>query len=142
MKIKNDEIKPGIGISNIRLDMTKEELICFIGSEYEERIREDDSIIIIENAKFWIDNDGKLDQIGVGKGFKGKYKHVIGIGSTLNDVKEKVGNYIEVNDTYEMENEKGICFELEDVEQWNELTAPIEYIYVFRIREPNKENKG
>jgi len=40
---------------------------------------------------------------------------------------------VEVGDTYEMENEKGICFELEDVDDWEELAAPIEFIYVFRV---------
>jgi hypothetical protein len=32
-----------------------------------------------------------------------------------------------------MEQDKGICFELEDVDDWDELTAPIENIYVFRV---------
>lgn len=65
--------------------------------------------------------------------FRLKYKGIIGIGSALSDVKKIVGNYVQVYDTYEIENEKGICFELEDIDDWNPLIAPIEYIYVFRI---------
>lgn len=74
-----------------------------------------------------------MDQIGVGGDFKGKYKNIIGIGSTLSDVKKFIGDYINEYDTYELEVEKGICFELEDIDDWNELTAPINYIYVFRV---------
>lgn len=139
MKIEDGSIIPGIGIGNVMLGITKKQLIDIIGSDFKERFREDDSVIEIENAKFWIANDGKVDQIGVGKGFKGKYKDFIGIGSTLSDVKRCVGDYVIVYDTYEMNEEKGICFELEDVDEWAELTAPIEYIYVFRINS-NKQN--
>lgn len=132
MKMVDGDIIPAVGISNIKLNSTKEELISIIGDEYRERFRDKDSIIEIENAKFWISNDGRVDQIGVGGDFKGKYRGVIGIGSTLNDVKKFIGDYVNVYDTYEIELEKGICFELEDIEEWDELTAPIEYIYVFR----------
>lgn len=138
MKLKDGVIIPGIGIGNIMLDLTKQELIDIIGEDYGERVRENDSIIEIQNAKFWIDNDGKIDQIGVGKDFKGKYNDVIGIGSTLKDVKKYIGNYISVYDTYELESIKGICFELEDIDEWDELTAPIEYIYVFRVNIGNE----
>lgn len=55
------------------------------------------------------------------------------MGSTLTDVKNSVGNYVNVYDTYEMETDKGICFELEDIDDWDELKAPIEHIYVFRV---------
>lgn len=74
-----------------------------------------------------------MGQIGVRGGFKGKYKGKIGIGSTLKEVKEYIGDYKSVYSTYEMEQDKGICFELEDVDDWDELTAPIENIYVFRV---------
>jgi len=133
MIIKEGSIIPNVGIGSYLLDITKKELLDIIGNNYKETVRKRDSIISIENAKFWITEDGKIDQIGVTKGFHGTYKNVIGIGSTLTEVKEKIGNYVEVGDTYEMENEKGICFELEDVDDWEELTAPIEFIYVFRV---------
>ncbi len=132
MKIQDGDIIPAVGISNIKLNSTKEELLKVLKRDFKERFREEDSIIEIENAKFWIASDGKVDQIGVGGDFKGKYRDVIGLGSTLTDVKALVGNYVNVYDTYEMEMDKGICFELEDIDDWDELTAPIEFIYVFR----------
>ena len=56
------------------------------------------------------------------------YEGTIGLGSTLCDVKEKIGNYIQNHDTYELEDIKGICFELEDIEDWDQLKAPIDHI--------------
>lgn len=133
MRIKEGDIIPNVGIGNFLLNITKLELLDIIGSDYKENMRKRDTIISIQNAKFWIAEDGRVDQIGVGKGFQGTYKNFIGIGSTLADVKARIGNYVEAGDTYELENEKGICFELEDVDDWEELTAPIEFIYVFRV---------
>ena len=135
MKLIEGEVIAGQRIGSIGLNITKDELINIIGNDYKILVQETCIIIEIENARFWISSDGKVDQIGVGKGFEGKYKNVIGLGSTLNEVKKYVGNYINVYDTFEIENESGICFELGDVEEWeewNELKAPIEFIYVFR----------
>ncbi|XCP84987.1 hypothetical protein ABXS75_18480 [Roseburia hominis] len=136
MKIQDGPIIPGVRIGNIRLGIDKEELLRAAGEDYQEEFLEMGSIIKVENARFWIASDGKVDQIGVEGDFEGKYKGVIGLGSTLKDVKGLVGNYVEVYDTYEMEVDKGICFELEDVdewEEWDELRAPIDHIYVFRV---------
>lgn len=133
MKIEDGSIIPGVGIGNFKLNLTKQQLLEMIGGDFKERFRENDSVIEIENAKFWIASDGKVDQIGVEKDFKGKYEGVIGLGSTLSDVKAKIGKYIQVYDTYELEEKKGICFELEDIEAWDPLIAPIDHIYVFRV---------
>lgn len=134
MKMKDGDIIPNFGIGEITLNSTREELLKVLKGDFKERFREDDSIIEIENAKFWISSDGKVDQIGVEGDFKGKYKNVIGLGSTLTDVKNLVGDYVNVYDTYEMEVDKGICFELEDIDDWDELKAPIDHIYVFRVK--------
>jgi hypothetical protein len=133
MKIQDGDVLPGIGVGNIKLDITKEELIEIIGENYKQSPNGSGGVISVENASFWIAEDGRVNQIGVGGDFKGKYKGKIGIGSTLKDVKEYIGDYKAVYSTYEVEQDKGICFELEDIEDWDELTAPIEYIYVFRV---------
>ena len=133
MKMKDGAIIPAVGIGEIALNSTREELLKVLKGEFKERFIDNGSIIEIENAKFWISDDGKVDQIGVERDFKGKYKNIIGLGSTLTDVKNSVGNYVNVYDTYEMETDKGICFELEDIDDWDELKAPIDHIYVFRV---------
>ena len=136
MKMKNGAIIAGKSISNVNLNITKEELIFLIGKEYEESKRnEKDITIAIENAEFWITSDNKLHQITVWGDFEGKYKEIIGIGSTLQDVKKYVGNYNEENFIYGVENDEGICFELgdtEDDDDWDELVAQIAYISVYR----------
>ena len=131
--MKDGAIIPAVGIGEIALNSTREELLKVLKGEFKERFIDNGSIIEIENAKFWISDDGKVDQIGVERDFKGKYKNIIGLGSTLTDVKNSVGNYVNVYDTYEMETDKGICFELEDIDDWDELKAPIDHIYVFRV---------
>ena len=141
MKIKDGEIIPGVSIGEIRLDMTREELLSVIGSDYKET-EDDVSIIEVENAKFWVSKKyNRLNQIGVMKDFKGRYKNLtIEIGSTLKELTEHLGNYVEdeYGYTYEIENILGMCFELEDVEEfenWDEaetLAAPIERIFVYR----------
>lgn len=107
-------------------------MLEIVGHSYQEQPLEEGSIIKIENAKFWIASDGKVDQIRVEGDFKGKYKNAIGLGFTLEDVEKLAGNYIKVYDTYELAGDKGICFELEDIDDWDELKAPIDHIYVFR----------
>lgn len=142
MKMQDGPIIAGGGIGNMKLGITQKELLSIIGDDYKEEKLGIGKRITSDNVKFWINDEGKVDQIGVGKDFKGKYKGIIGIGSTLSDVKKYIGNYVEVYDTYEIENEKGICFELEDVDDWDELTAPIEYIYVFQQNLISKTSKG
>lgn len=139
MRIEDGKIFAGLSISNIKLDITREELLDIIGEDYEEsEINETDTTITIENASFWIDYNGKVSQIGVWGDFQGRYRDIIGIGSTLEDVKEHIGNYDEEYDTYGIENEKGICFELGDMDDdcyWDELKAPIESIYVYKQKD-------
>ncbi len=136
MKINDGAICPGEGIGEISLNMTKKELRKIIGSDFRERKIASGSLIEVENAMFWIDKNNRVDQIGVNGDFKGKFKGIIGIGSTMSDVKKYIGNYVPVDVTYELEDFKGICFELGDMDEfedyWDELAAPIERIYVWR----------
>ena len=129
MKITNGEIIPGIGIGKFKLGMSRSEITSMFGSDYKERELGIGSQIITENALFWF-CENSLTQIGVTKGFEGKYNN-IGIGSTLTDVKKYFGDYEYNCYTYNPICKKGICFELKDVDDWEELTAPIEWIFVF-----------
>ena len=145
MKIKDGEIIPGVSIGEIRLDMTREELLSVIGSDYKERILSIGyTLIEVENAKFWVSKKyNRLNQIGVRNNFKGRYKNLtIEIGSTLKKLTEHLGNYVdyEYEDVYEIENIPGLCFELRDDEEddesedWGEaeiLSTPIERIFVY-----------
>lgn len=61
-----------------------------------------------------------------------------GIGSFLGEIEESAGELShEESDVYMFKSQRGICFELEDIEEdWDSVTwfkqnAPIEYISVF-----------
>ena len=70
MKINDGDIIPEVRIGNIRLNSTKEKHLNLLNGEFKERFREDESIIEIKNAEFWIGGDEKIDQIGVWGNFK------------------------------------------------------------------------
>lgn len=134
MKIENGEIIPGERIGRFNIGMSKEKLLSQIQHDYTEWNRGDGFCIVsIENAKFWVGVDQKVYQIGVRGEFKGKLDGKIGIGSTLREVKEKYGSYEQEKDTYGISDVGGVCFELEDVDEWEELTAPINWIFVYKI---------
>ena len=78
MKIQDGSIMPGVGIGNIKLNMTKDQLIGLIGNDFKESLLGRGTRIEIENAKFWVSEDGKIYQIGVENDFKGKNKGIIG----------------------------------------------------------------
>lgn len=52
----------------------------------------------------------------------------------MGDVKRIFGQF-ESDDimcVYTIVGVDGICFELEDIDEWDELTTPIEWIFVYR----------
>lgn len=136
--MRDGEIIPGKRIGDIELGISKEELLHMIEGQYTEVDLYGSFRIENGNVKYWINEEGKLDQIGVGEGFIGKLQDKIGIGSTLQDVQANMGEYDDSDElfcTYRIKGIEGFCFELKDVEsceeEWDELTAPIEYMYVF-----------
>ena len=138
--IQQGEVVEASHIGDFYIGMPKKKLFSMIGPVYE--ICYVNGTISVENAKFWLDEKDEVSQIGVTKGFEGKFRDIIGIGSTLTDVLKYIGNYKEVYDTYELEDIPGICFELEDVDEWDwdgdweELAAPIEWIFVYDLDFP------
>ncbi|SCX87019.1 hypothetical protein SAMN02910451_00611 [Butyrivibrio hungatei] len=129
------EIEPGIRIGNLRIGAMKEELLSQIEDKYTVWERGDGfSIYTFDNYKLWFDVDGSLQQIGVTDGFKGSYKSVH-IGTTMKEIKTDFGDYENENDEYEISGIKGLCFELgdmDDCDDWDELEAPIEWIFVYK----------
>lgn len=144
-KIQQGEVVEASHIGEFYIGMSRKELLRLLNTEYEEDTKRNHYIVIeTGNAMFWIDRESsKIKQIGVTKGFQGKFRNIIGIGSTLTDVLKYIGNYKEVYDTYELEDIPGICFELEDVDErdwdsdWEELAAPIEWIFVYDLNFPS-----
>lgn len=134
MKILDGKIIPGEGIDKYKLGVNVSHIIKYLNDEYMIKERDDGSCVItIENAMFWFDENRLLFQIGVTKGYNGKIDGKIGIGDTLNDVQKEIGTFYEEGDDYLITNLKGVALELSDDDDWNELTTPIEWIYVYRL---------
>ena len=132
MKIVNGAIEPGIRIGDFWIGSKKEDVIDKLCDGYKVWQRGDGfCVYTLDNFKLWFGINGELEQIGVTKGFCGNYQSVC-IGSTLQDVMINFGEYENDGDVYMIPNLNGICFELEDVEDWNELTSPIEWIFVYK----------
>lgn len=134
MRIENGEIIPGIGIGDYKIGMKKIYVKKIIGKDFSERRQQmGGSVITIENAMIWFNSKGLIWQIGVTKGFKGTYCKNIAIGMTLEEITKIYGKYECVQDTYNIAGIEGMCFELEDIDEWDELKAPIEWIYVYEV---------
>ena len=132
MILKDGEIIENSHIGVFYLGMSKKQIFSLLDLNYEKERQK--NVVRIGNIAFWFNSREEVFQIGVTKGFQGKFRGVIGIGSTLEDVKKNAGNFVYAYDVYEPENISGICFELEDVDDWEELTAPIEWIYVYSLK--------
>ena len=125
-------IQPAIGIGEFLLGTNKIEIFKIIKDNFNVWKREDGfSVYSFDNYKLWFGVNDELEQIGVTKGFLGDYKN-ISVGMTMTDVNRMLGNYHCDGDVYEIPGIKGICFELEDVDDWDEMTTPIEWIFVYR----------
>lgn len=108
--------------------------------EYQIKELTTENKIFYENFRFWVNKQSqKVDQISVVGDFEGKFLEKIGIGSTLNDVENQIGKWEEDLDVYILPNYKGICFELKDVEnydeEWIEDQMPIEIISVYEPKD-------
>lgn len=136
MKIENGNIMPQVGIARFLLGKEREEIVEILEDDYKFSVNEKNgwSFVEIENAKFYFNSDKVLQQIGVTIGFSGKLENCIGIGSTLSDLKKKYGEFYNEYDQYMIKGIEGVCFELgdtDDEEEWDELNAPIEWIFVY-----------
>ena len=131
MELFNGTIEPGVRIGSCYIGAKREEVLSQFSNNYKIWERGDGfCIYTYDNLKLWFETNGKLQQIGVTKGFNGNYES-IRIGSTMQDIVSRYGGYENDGDVYLIPDREGICFELEDVDDWDELTAPIEWIFVY-----------
>lgn len=137
MIIKEGNIIHGKKIGVYELGMKKNIIEMMLGDEYILQKRYNGTnVFLLENAMFFFDKNDNLFQIAVTIGFQGKTERCIGIGDTLTDVKKKYGKVYQEGEEYIIDGIDGIAFGLEDVDdyddEWNELTAPIEWIYIYQ----------
>ena len=136
MILSNGIIEPGNRIGDYLIGSDKQDILDRAGEAIHVWERGDGfCIYTYENYMLWFDEKGCLCQIGVTKGFLDGYNNIY-IGSTMQDVIKIYGTYENDDVQYLIPNINGICFELEDVDDydddWDELTAPIEWIFVYK----------
>ncbi len=137
--MESDAIIQGKSIAQFQIGWTFEELVAHFREEYNVEEYFPGKRINYKNFCFWIKNATQtVEQICVGGDFKGKFLNKIGIGSTLQDVEDKIGPWGEDLDVYILPEYKGICFELAEEgkdEEWIEKQMPIEYISIYEPKE-------
>lgn len=135
MMIKDGNIVPGKGIYPFFIGMLSEELIKMLNGEHSIENRRDGVFVLsVENAKFFFNKKKRLYQIGVSYGFESKFEGKIGIGNTMTDILKAYEGYFKEYDLYLIKGIDNLSFELgdtDDAEEWNELEAPIEWIWVY-----------
>lgn len=148
MRIAEGRIIPGVSIGEYYIGMKKEDLIKKLGDDYINRsMGGGNHKILLENAMIWIDENDLVRQIGVSRGFHSAYQNKIRIGTTLNEITEMYGGYENRDVTYNLIGVDGLCFELEDVDEFEYLDesdilrSPIEWIFVYRITDERKAEK-
>ena len=133
MEIVNGVIEPGVRIGELYIGSERADVISKLGEPCNYREYDNgNKRYNYKNFALWFDSNDRLDQIGVTKGFCGDYKSIT-VGSTMGDVKRIFGQFDseDIMCTYTIVGLDGICFELEDNDDWDELTSPIEWIYVY-----------
>jgi hypothetical protein len=132
-----ETIIPGKGVGKYQLGMSCDDLTSLLPLFTKEQ-RESYFVVYSGNFSFWIDEKTlTVTQIGVSGNYQGKILDKVGIGDTLVEVEEHFGKSEYVLYVWEIVGLDGIALELEDNdidEDWDEMLAPIESIYVAPFR--------
>jgi len=126
-------IMNGVGVDSYQLGCGLQEIKEKIKDiDFTEEELETHLTLSTDTIKFWIDKDqNTITQILVFGEYRGKFLEKIGIGSTLSDLNDLGMKWIKEDYVYKLPEYPGICFELEDIDDWNELEAPIEFITIY-----------
>ena len=136
--LQTGDIIPGKRIGSIEIGKDVSTLLE-LSHDFIVQDLSQNQLYIGGDVQVWVDKSKKIiTQIMVYGSFKGTFMRKFGIGSFLGKIEECTGELSYEEDyVYLFESQKGICFELEDIEDdWDSITwfkhnAPIEYISVF-----------
>ncbi|NOU63358.1 hypothetical protein GC096_04780 [Paenibacillus sp. LMG 31461] len=130
------DVVPGESIGAFQIGMKAEQLLNML-EDYQSEQRSNCIVVKTSTLWFWLDEENKTFQIMAIDGFLGKYAKLIGLGDTISDIEEHFGNCTQDSYVVKMPNIEGICFELKDVDEydqvWDELSAPICSICVYSV---------
>lgn len=142
MFLEKGKIEPGKRIGDFVINSKKVDNIIIAGKPIEKNVNKIGTCTYIyDNYMLWFDEQGLLKQVAVTKGFLDGFNG-IHIGSTVQDLLNRFGTYgvDEFYVIYYIPEIEGISFGIEDVgdeddDEWDELAAPIEWIYVYRVKD-------
>ncbi|MDQ0914593.1 hypothetical protein [Paenibacillus sp. V4I5] len=134
--LRYGDVVPGKSIGVFQIGMKSEQLIKLL-EKYQIEERSNCKVVKTSTLWFWIDEENKTYQIMALDGFLGKYEEIIGLGDSISEVEKHFGKCIHESYVVKMPDVKGICFELKDVDDydqvWDESSAPICSICVYRV---------
>lgn len=112
----DEPIIPGIGAAGIRIGASLASVLGNAASEQPSRPKYE-----LGAVTFWA-REGRIDQIGVTSGYRGKIAGQIGVGSTLAELQSAFGPVTEDDeDNLVVESLPGCCFE---TETWRNGSSP------------------
>jgi hypothetical protein len=130
------DVVPGKNLGAFQIGMKAEQLLDMLGN-YQIEQRSNCIVVKTSTLWFWLDEENMTFQIMALSGFHGKYAELIGIGDTISDIEKHFGKSSQESYVVKMPNVEGICFELKDVDDydqvWDESSAPICSICVYRV---------
>ncbi|MBW4082941.1 hypothetical protein [Paenibacillus sp. S150] len=130
----DNDIVPAKRIGMYHIGWTYDRLVEHLSEGFEQRELELHITLQTNVIKLWVSKATRMvTQILVFDRFEGKFLNKIGIGNCLEDVTQLGIEYRQNDYVYELPDFPGICFELEDIDEWDELTAPIKYISIYEI---------
>lgn len=122
----------GERIGSFHLGWSIEKLKEELKEKYIQEELENHYTIKTSTMKFWVLKENKtVSQIMTFGQYKGQFINGIGIGTNLSQINDKGIKWCKEDYVYTFPDYPGICFELEDIDEWDESLAPIEFISIF-----------
>lgn len=126
------KILNGKSIGQYHLGWSLEELKNQLNESYTFESLDNHFTLTIKDLKFWLLRDKDMvSQIMVFGNYGVKFMDKVGVGSTLSDLEEHGIKWTKEDYVYILPDYPGICFELEDIDDWDERIAPIECISIY-----------
>ncbi|WP_240422125.1 hypothetical protein [Paenibacillus periandrae] len=122
----------GKSVGKYHLGWSLEELKNEFDESYNLESLDNHFTLTFKDMKFWVLRDKDMvSQIMVFGEYDGKFLDKIGIGSTISDLNKHGIKWAKEDYVYILPDYPGICFELEDIDEWDESIAPIEFISIY-----------
>ena len=128
------DILPNVGIGQFHILDRWDKVIDYLKAqniEYFVKKNRTYYSIVTNNIRVSFNKNQQIFAISVFNNFQGKINGCVGLGSTLKDVKDCLGEYVDglnpVYPTYELAVTKGVEFKLSDDSSYDDINDDIEW---------------